>query len=246
MAMSGSRGAVYFLKSLPIFGLLFGAWLDDLEKWALQQHPLVAAGLPGLAGMDIVAASIPQLPHKIEDFAGVTVADIWKTFKSITEVVSEGGSLDWSNPAAVMSNYSPIAYYWESLMGAILSEDGYVRDRHGNKVYQLATWHDKLMLAAGIQPIEMSTQRKIMALQNKEEERRRNQLHRATVTAVNKLRNGEVLPEDLITELEMLSGGRIEEVIEAAFARSEMAPEERQIRKTPTWRRGQVSEELGM
>jgi hypothetical protein len=102
------------------------------------------------------------------------------------------------------------------------------------------------MLAAGIQPIEMSTQRKIMALQNKEEERRRNQLHRATVTAVNKLRNGEVLPEDLITELEMLSGGRIEEVIEAAFARSEMAPEERQIRKTPTWRRGQVSEELGM
>lgn len=245
MAMSGPRGAIYFLKNLPLIGVILGAaFLDDLEKWMLSEHPNLASGVPGILGMDIVAASVPQLPSRMEDIAGVTLADAWKTYKSIVEVVAEGGSLDWSNPGAILANYSPIAYYWDALINASVSDDGYVRDRHGNKVYQLATWHDKALLAMGIQPIEMSARRKIMSLQNKEELRRRNQLHRATVTAVNKLRAGEDIPEDLLAEIDRLSGGRVNEVIESAFDRMMMEPEERQIRRTPTWKRGQVAEEL--
>jgi len=197
-----------------------------------------------MAGLDLVAAGIPQMPHRMEDFGGPAISHGIKMYKAIVDANQVGINVDWSNPASMLANYAPLAYYWDQLLGSIYDDEGWIRDEGGNKLYRIDTLWDKMLMGAGIAPIELKKQLLIKRILNREEDQRRRALTATTQRITRMIRRNQDVPPELLGKLDLLSGGRTNEVIMRALSDDELPPDARQIRQTPRFRRGEVADRL--
>ena len=144
LALSGPRGLLYMVKSIPILGLS-GA-LDKLDEWLL--HPeigegetaekvekglgMVTRGIPGLIGADITApATFQFMGSSPEDLAGPFLGDLLKLYKvTVTPMLQGEGYIkedviDWAKALPV------VLKYWETFLQAQVTDDGWIRERIG-------------------------------------------------------------------------------------------------------------------
>jgi len=81
LALSGPRGVVYTLRSLPFLALT--GLLEPLEEWLLKEKSGLARGLPGTLGVDVTAPATFQLPMESMDYVGPFLSDMVGMFKQV-------------------------------------------------------------------------------------------------------------------------------------------------------------------
>ncbi|MCB0257281.1 MAG: hypothetical protein KDI55_26470, partial [Anaerolineae bacterium] len=77
--LSGPRGFVLFLKSIPVLGAM--GMLDDWEKWLTDDDNLsdgMARGIGGALGADVSAPATFQFPQTMDDWLGPAISDALK------------------------------------------------------------------------------------------------------------------------------------------------------------------------
>jgi len=122
LIMSGPRGAVYMLKTIPFLGTL--GLLDDVEEWLLRQKGTIpefaARGVGGLVGGDITAPATFQLPNRPEDIAGPFLGDAINLYKNvILPSLQSGIAKATGNPAPAFVTDEGI--HWLKSLAAILT-----------------------------------------------------------------------------------------------------------------------------
>jgi hypothetical protein len=153
MALGGPRAIVYFLRSLPILGVI--GVIRELDNWLNQTAPVASRGLGGAAGVDITAAATPQLPTSPEDWLGPTLSAIVDLYNDILKPALQGESRDFTDVKDWAVKLAPATLYWNRLVDTALSEDGWQRDERGRPVSKVTT-ADKVKLLLGTKPIRQA------------------------------------------------------------------------------------------
>ena len=167
LALAGPRAVIYMMRSLPWIGVWVG--FDKIEE-ALDKHiPRLSRGIPGLLGTDITAPAVIQLPTEPADWGGPFISDLMGLKNEVLVPAMEGEDFITDNALEWVKNLMPIMNYWGKLMSSYSDEDGWIRDKNGNKVYQVSNWFDKLLLAAGAPPIDLTRQTAMLRIIAKED-----------------------------------------------------------------------------
>jgi hypothetical protein len=170
MLIAGPRGALTFVKSLPILGAL-GFW-DNIQSAFTKAFSgvddegrpsqSVASGVPGLFNADISSPATLQLSSRPEDLLGSVVGDGIRLFRDVIGPLLSGlrpgfgafamrgakdDFIDWGSESFVALRY------WGELMDSVIDSEGWVLDRNGNKLYQINDGWDQFMLANGVQTV---------------------------------------------------------------------------------------------
>ena len=159
LAVGGPRGIAMMLKSLPFWALLsvfmgsdrLEEWYLSIDEWLQRKLGGAASGLPGLAGIDIVAPATIQLPTQPDQWAGAVVSTLLKGSMQATQAI-----FDYNRAAElkdIAKRQAPfIRNYWD-VIDAIIDDYGNVWDVNGNIKYNLYNNYDKVVVAAGAKPV---------------------------------------------------------------------------------------------
>jgi len=145
MLLAGPRGLVYFLKSIPILGVM--GLFDKPEELVTAKDTTVgklSKGVPGLAGVDVSAPATFQFPNKSTDWLGPTISDGVKLFQDVVipfaqEVGAYASGHPENAPNYVGKNavdwvkgLSPITYYWDQLLQSVMIWETWDDVKDGN------------------------------------------------------------------------------------------------------------------
>lgn len=153
--MSGPRGFLTMLKSLPLIELVMMArgddkWLDKLEAWMMKNMPM-SGGVASLGGMDIVGPATAQWPS-----SSSTLDTMLKIYKY---GLSQIGNPDFRYQTKEGIKQTIIfAKNWWDIIDANVDKEGFVLDAEGNQKYSITSKWDMSMLAMGITPENKSIQ----------------------------------------------------------------------------------------
>jgi len=252
LALAGPRGVLLIIKSLPILGLI-GA-IDKLEEWLLNKNRIGASGLPGMIenlgtklGIDISApATFQFLPNNPEDSLGPAISDIIRIAK-VTVVpalrdqeqrLNKEGRVDW------LVNFPIIYRYWNTILQAEVTPDGWIRDRYelkkndsgkitgiqiGAPKYRFGTEWEKrwlqVMSAAGMQPTAKTRVSNALRILARAERVDRDSRRKLLVSIVRGLDRGEEIERWKIDTMVML--GMAPNSLFDAYKMNKMTPQQR-------------------
>jgi hypothetical protein len=152
MVTGGPKAFVYFMKTLPLLGLL-GFW-DEIDKYMNQNAPQLSRGIPGLIGMDVTAQAVAQLPNTdIESLSGATLSDMAKLWKDVVKPTLQGEEKDLENVKDWATKVAPVLNYMNMFVESLSNKAGYVTDDRGRVKYQ-PTQYDKAKYLLGFKPSE--------------------------------------------------------------------------------------------
>ncbi len=210
LALGGPRGLLMILRSLPILAT-FGFWeeaMDLIEEWMNKDLPVASRGvaaLPSLIkpewGADVSAAATFQFPNDWLDLAGPTFSDLYNIGKNVLVPMSTHGMS--GQDAVRLLDVNPAWKYWHRLIDSISSpEDNWLRDRQGNKLYEITDSFSYLAQnVLGVENIDINRIRAQEAILNRRETRLRGAKTRILNQALTHILNEEPLPEDLIDQM---------------------------------------------
>lgn len=140
LALGGPRAAVLILKSFPVLSML-GMW-DKIEEWMTKEYPRLSRGIPGFIGaegkgVDVSAATAFQLPTTEKDWIGPMISDIFNFGNSILGPMSSGVGVDKHDISKYIKDTFPVWRYYSNMMDLVIDKDGYVKDDHGNRLYNV-------------------------------------------------------------------------------------------------------------
>jgi len=231
MLFSGPRGFMHFMRSIPLLGSI-GA-LDDLEKWLEsleipENVPIVGGKNPAygvigaVTGTDITQAAVVQLATRPEDMAGPYLKDMFSLFRDVVgpavyNSLPKGDKAKYDFMGERARNWalstSPVYGKWYEFVDSMVSPDGWVQDRQGNRLYKVTNGWDKAMLIAGAYPIERTSKQRVLHLLEVEDR----------IMADNRKRLGAELARRLLREKPLVDLGR---TIIGKIAKNERVPEE--------------------
>ncbi len=155
LALAGPRGTIYTLKTLPILGAL--GLLDDAEDWMNKHLPKVSRGMGGLLGVDVTAPATFQFPTSPEELAGPFIGDLLKLYKNVYVPFANGESYLAQPVKKWGKGLIPAFYYWDMIVDSVMDEEGWIKNESGQRVHKATNW-DKVKLAFGAKPLELSSE----------------------------------------------------------------------------------------
>jgi hypothetical protein len=116
--------------------------MDTVEEYMNKEWPLLSRGIGGLPGLikpeygvDISAPATVQFPSGAMDIMGPTLSDINKVFTKVVGPMSEFGPF-WEDIIKA-GDVIPILKHWLKVWDYAVSDDNWVRDERGNKLYEI-------------------------------------------------------------------------------------------------------------
>jgi hypothetical protein len=144
LALGGPRGAVLIAKSFPILSMM-GFWteaMDYAEEWMNKNAPLASRGLAGTPGLinpnyavDVTAPATIQFPSGVMDIAGPFLSDMKNLMDNVVKPGSTYGI--YAQDAVKTGSIVPAFKYWKRIWEYAMSDDNWLRDENGNKLYHV-------------------------------------------------------------------------------------------------------------
>lgn len=207
IALTGPRGMVLFMKSVPFLGML--GKLDELEEWLLakgqdKDGTQYSYGIPGALGFDVTGPAMVQILNGESpwDNMGAFVSDMAKTVRTvITPAVKKEIDLDATDFKDLARQTVVLYKYIEDLVQAVQTEDGWVRNPYnGQKVFRPNVPEDMILLGMGINPIDRSVVGAEMRALKRFDGINKEKQYRWTRRALDKMMKGDALSEDDIDD----------------------------------------------
>lgn len=210
MMMGGPAAYLTILRSIPWLATLFQEPFDKIEEEANAyfrgtQLEGFQAGLPGmLMHADMSAQVAPQLPRTAWEWGGPMVADMKRMWD--THMLPLGEQPTPQDQTEFVTGLSPALFYWNMALDAQVTNDGWVLNRNGQRVYHVDDSWKKSLLAAGIPPIDLKQQQRTTQRIIRSEERRRVEFRDAQSILVNQVMRGEKFEESVFQEYVRFGG----------------------------------------
>jgi hypothetical protein len=246
LALGGPRGAILIAKSLPVLALM-GWWqdaIDEAEEWMNKKIPLASRGIAGAPGLinpslavDVTAPATFQFPTGAMDLAGPFVSDLNKLGKNVLGPTTTYGV--YAEDAIKSGNVLAGFKYWKRLWDLYYSEDNWLRDENGYKLYEVKDTVPMILQSiAGVENITLSR------IQNEERilARRDERMHGISTRIVNNamqdLIKGRPISKDTL-DMMIKYGVNVNTLIRR-IENSELPPDLRNVLKTEVRRRPEV------
>jgi hypothetical protein len=247
-ALGGPRGYLLIMKSLPV--LSFMPWWEDamewIEEWMNKNAPLASRGVAGLPGVihpslasDISAAATFQFPRGTMDFVGPALNDI----KTISEKVLAPMFTYGPEVTDLLKGGEIIAgmKHWSRLMQYVFSEDNWVLDDKGMKLYEVTEAIPFILQSvAGIENADLNMIRSEQRILANRDERIGGLKTRIINETMKTITDGKPISEDL--RLKIIKNGVTAQSIINRVYQSKMTPRQRAILNTEIRRRMEVVE----
>jgi hypothetical protein len=210
LALGGPRGYLMVMRSLPILSLL-PLWeeaIDELEEWMNKKAPIASRGigaLPGLIkpewGVDITAPATFQFPKAPLDFVGPALSDLVNLYKDVIVPMATFG------PEAedLKKVLKPIvaAKYFTQALNYSLSKDDWIKDQHGNKLYEVPSALPFILQSvAGVENIDINRIKAEEGILTRRDDRHRGESTRLINKAMKYVLDGEAIPNDLLEKMQ--------------------------------------------
>jgi hypothetical protein len=211
--LTGPRGLVLMLKSLPILSAL--GLFEELEEWINQLrigNVDVSSGVPGALGYDVSGPGVFQVLHDtLIENSGAFLSD---TIKLLRDVVFPAmrGDPEIALRAADWAANTVVAYkYMADFVQSVVTEDGWIREAPmlvkdkdgkikvrsvGAKRYKVNSNFDKALLLAGIYPLEKAQVGSAVRMFNLEEQRNRDNYSIVIDAMVRNIEAGKPITEE--------------------------------------------------
>lgn len=209
LALGGPRGLLMILRSLPILSALgfFTDFTDWIEEWMNKNAPIASRGvaaLPSLVkpewGVDVSAAATFQFPDEWKDLFGPTLSDIASLWKNVLKPMSDYGISEAATTKAFDIN--PAFKYWKRLMEYAVSDDNWLKDRQGNKLYEITDPYAYIVQnALGVENIDINRVRAEEGILNRRKTRLWGEKTRVINDVVECIKSGTPIPQDLIDRM---------------------------------------------
>ena len=225
MLLSGPKGLVYMLKSIPILaatGLLDK--VDDAINKAGVNIPGLGeisfvGGVPGLIGADITAPATMQLPSTpLELIGGALVKDLKDLYEKVMGPLLKGvdPSLMKADAIDYLKSLSPAVKNWDDLIQSVVDDDGWVYDSKKQvKLYRVGDWFDRALMLTGASLLEKTSNQQANWGLDKELMLKAENRRRAYRDAISALRKGKPIPDhvmEMLTAYGLTSAGLIEKM----------------------------------
>lgn len=166
LAFGGPKAVVRVMQALPVIGFLLGFGENEIEDM-LNYEPTtpvgkalgaLSTGLPGLVNADVSSQVAPQVVgQSMVNQLGPLATDVNNAWKFVIEPLQAGNPIEAMEGVGKFSKRSAIALYnWSRLWEGLVSEDGYVKDEAGRKLYKLDSTWDKVQLGLGSTPADIA------------------------------------------------------------------------------------------
>jgi hypothetical protein len=212
MLMAGPRGALHFLKTVPILGMM--GLLDDIERWLEQQKlpdelPIIGGknlmyGLVGAAtGADITQAAVTQLATSPEDLLGPAVKDMIGFYKAVMGPLIHNIGAEEKNKYQYIDKRflewlpytSAYAPKFMQLLDSVVGNDEIIQDMNGNDLYHINNNWDRLMLLMGAYPVEKNSKQRLLSTLNQEDRIRSDNVRWMTKEFIKKVNREKPLTD---------------------------------------------------
>lgn len=247
LALGGPRGYMLILKSLPVLAMM--GWWNDAMDWVEEMMnkyaPLASRGVMGLPGVidqslasDVSAAATFQFPRGLWDFAGPALNDLGKIYQNvITPLLSFGPDV---NDLEKMGDIVPILKHWSRIMSYAFSEDDWVKDDKGNRLYEVEHAVPFIVQSlAGMENVDINMIKAEQRILAARDERIGGIKTRILNDAMQEVIDGKGISEE--TRMKMQKEGVTTQSLINRVKKSKLTPRQRAIVNTEIRRRMAVS-----
>lgn len=248
LSLGGPRGYMMVLKSLPILAM-FGFWqeiTDNIEEWMNKEVPIASRGVAALPGLikpeyasDISAAATFQFPSGTKDLLGPALSDLVKIYNDVLVPLSTQGP--YAEDLKKTGDLAPIIRHWRSLMRYAFSEDDWLRDDKGNKLYKIEDNIPFIIQSlAGVESADINRIRTEERILSRRDERVGGIKTRLINMAMQCYLKGVPIPEDLRND--MRKNGVSVQSLKRRVQGSNLTPRQRAIINSEITRRRDAME----
>ena len=250
LALGGPRAYMIVLKSLPILSA-FGFWeeaMDIGEEWMNKNMPLASRGVAGLPGLvdpkyafDMSAAASFQFPAGPMDFAGPALSDLANIKKNVLDPLFTYGP--YAEDLKKTGDIAPIIRHWTRLMKFTFTDDNWLKDTKGNKLYEVKDIVPfYLQSIAGVENVDIARIRAEERVLAQRDIRTRGLVTRIINEAMKHVIDGTPMPDDLVQRMGKynITG----DTLKRRVKRSNLPPDLRIMLDTEVIRRPEVIEQF--
>jgi hypothetical protein len=237
-------------KTLPILAMM-GFWqeiTDGGEEWLNKNFPIASrgvGGLPGLIkpewGMDVSAPATFQFPSGATDLAGPAISDLVRLYNDVI-VPSSTYGVEMGDVGKI-SNIAPILRHYKNVWNYAMSDDNWLRDKNGNKLYQVPSAIPFVMQSlAGVENIDLNRIKAEEGILNRREARANGARTRIINEAMDAITKGKMLPADFVDRAMRAGVTNLGDSLKSRIKSSELPPDLRHALRTEIMRRPEVLE----
>jgi len=250
LALGGPRAYMIVLKSLPVLSA-FGFWeeaVDYAEEWMNKNAPLASRGVGGLPGLikpeyafDMSAAASFQFPAGPMDFAGPAISDLANLKNNVLEPLFTYGP--YAEDLRKTGDVAPILRHWTRLMKYTFTDDNWIKDTKGNKLYEVKDIIPfYLQSIAGVENVDIARIRAEERILAQRDIRTRGLVTRIINEAMKHVLDGTPMPPDLVQRMGKynITG----DTLKRRVKRSNLPPDLRIMLDTEVIRRPEVLEQF--
>jgi hypothetical protein len=250
LALGGPKAYMTVVKSLPILAA-FGFWeeaVDTAEEWMNKNIPLASRGVGGLPGLvdpkyafDMSAAASFQFPAGPMDFAGPAISDLVNIKNNVLEPLFTYGP--YAEDMKKTGDIAPIIRHWARLMKFTFTDDNWIKDTKGNKLYEVKDIVPfYLQSIAGVESVDISRIRAEERILAQRDVRTRGLVTRIINEAMKHVMDGTTMPPDLVQRMGKynITGDTLKRRIKS----SNLPPDLRIMLNTEVIRRPEVIEQF--
>jgi hypothetical protein len=248
LTLGGPRGYMLVLKTLPILAT-FSFWnelTDTAEEWMNKNAPLASRGIAGLPGLikpeyafDISAASTFQFPSGPMDFVGPFISDLVNLKKNVIDPLTTYGP--YAEDLKSSGDMAPIVRHWKRIIDYTFSEDNWLKDDKGNKLYKVPSVVPFILQSvAGVENVDLNRIKAEERILAQRDVRTRGLVTRLINESMKHILDGTQMPSELVDK--MAKNGITEDTLKRRINNSNLPPDLRILMKTEIMRRPEVLE----